>query len=95
MRGIDNVPPFADRTWASLQAAAEKVWASSDATDQLLQLRGIHLGSMPVQISDISIEKSFRRLYVLHGTQGGTGKSLAEEGTVIGEHAGTSGNVIG
>ncbi len=54
-------------------------------TDQLIQLRGVHLENMPQRINDIAIEKSFRTLYVLHGTQWGTGRFHVEHGTVIGE----------
>jgi thiol-disulfide isomerase/thioredoxin len=54
-------------------------------TDQLIQLRGVHLEGMPPRVNDIVIEKSFRTLYVLHGTQWGTGRFRVEHGTVIGE----------
>jgi hypothetical protein len=52
---------------------------------QVRPVAGSFSRSMPLQINDISIEKSLRRFFVLNGTQWGTGNSLVADGTVIRE----------
>ena len=53
--------------------------------DALIQLRGKHLPERPERVEGISVEKTFKKLYIFHGT-GLRKKIQVKDGTIIGRY---------
>ncbi len=54
--------------------------------DRFIQLRSKHLPELPAKVERIPIGRKLTRLYVLQGTQWGTGDNFVGDGAVIGEY---------
>jgi len=54
--------------------------------DALIQLAGKQQPDRPEKVEGIPVDQSLKTLYILHGTQYGTGPYLVKEGAVIGQY---------